>query len=289
MGDGIAFLIASRRLGADYGETLTLGRQSLLTDHSRLRAAFREGGEPIGRRAARQLVVDGRGYGEPLLRHLGARTVESLDASDYEGATLIHDLNQPLPEDLRQRFSVVLDGGTLEHIFNYPIALESALRAVRPGGHFIGITPTNGYLGHGFYQLSPEVLYRVLAHGFAVKLMLLRPVHARSHWRLVPDPVSVGSRVVWRSAWPTLLYVLAKRVDDEIEIGSVMQSDYEQLAWKADGASTALADEPRRLRTAVRSRMPVVLKEARDALTVWRQSHSQLDTVRLADVGRSQP
>ncbi|MCA1572803.1 MAG: hypothetical protein LC798_21415 [Chloroflexi bacterium] len=43
---------------------------------------------------------------------------------------------------------MVLDGGTLEHVFDYPTALRGALDAVRLGGHFIAVTPANGWCGH---------------------------------------------------------------------------------------------------------------------------------------------
>jgi SAM-dependent methyltransferase len=285
--DVIAFLLASRGLGADYEQTLMLGRQWLLVDHGRLRASFRDAGERIGRREARELVAAGAGYSEPLLRHLGARAIESLDASSYENGTIIHDLNLPLPARLHRRFSVVLDGGTLEHVFDYPAALRSAMEAVRPGGHFVGIAPVNGYAGHGFYQLSPEVFYRRFApeNGFVIRTMLLKPLHWRSRWRVIPDPKEVGGRVVWRSAWPTLLYVLAERIATPTTSEPVMQSDYEHDAWHQQ--PQAVASPRRTFASVVRSSAPVALKEIRDSYVTWAESRSDLQVVRLDELSAS--
>src|SRR3989442_3215626 len=40
---------------------------------------------------------------------LGVGTLAILDYSSYEGANIIHDLNQPIPEDLQRCFDVVID------------------------------------------------------------------------------------------------------------------------------------------------------------------------------------
>ena len=50
-------------------------------------------------------------HAEPLLEAIGFSEIRSLDASGYEGATLVHDLNQPLPAALGGTTSFVYDGG----------------------------------------------------------------------------------------------------------------------------------------------------------------------------------
>lgn len=47
-------------------------------------------------------------------------TIDSMDTSDYEGATIVHDLNVPVPDSLKGKFDVIFDSGTMEHIFNVP-------------------------------------------------------------------------------------------------------------------------------------------------------------------------
>ena len=150
-----------------------------------MRAGFADAGLTISNAEARHLLTESAGYCESLLRRLGALRADSMDISGYENCTVVHNLNEPLPRSLRQRYGLVLDGGTLEHVFDYPTAVRNALDAVRVGGHFAAIAPVNGYAGHGFYQLSPELFYRVLspANGFRMVCALLKPLHWRSQWR----------------------------------------------------------------------------------------------------------
>ena len=82
-------------------------------------------------------------YSEPLFKNLGASKIDSMDNSSYEGATVLHDLNLPVAEDMKNKYTVIFDGGTLEHIFNFPIAIKNCMQMLRLGGHIISFTPAN--------------------------------------------------------------------------------------------------------------------------------------------------
>jgi len=57
---------------------------------------------------------------------LGFEQVSALDISDYEGADIVGDLNDPdLQRKLGRRFDLVYDSGTIEHIFDAPAALRT--------------------------------------------------------------------------------------------------------------------------------------------------------------------
>jgi hypothetical protein len=181
------------------------------------------------------LANDG-GYAEGFFSLLGAREVVSLDASDFEGASFIHDLNEPLPQSHKGQYDLVFDGGTLEHIFNFPVALRNAMEAVKVGGHLLLHTPANNYCGHGFYQLSPELFYRALSecNGFKVERMIVFAPFPGSQWYEVVDPAQVGWRVeIAHDPHRVLLLVLAKRTH-EAEIFKIMpqQSDY-VVSWRS--------------------------------------------------------
>src|SRR4051794_39170398 len=110
--NAVQFLVAARKQGVDFGQVLMLGRQSLNVFPAKLARVLEQEGLPSEsfRTASSECA-----YAEPLFRSLGAKQVDALDASDFEGATLIHDLNLPLGDKFRERFDVVYDGGTLEH------------------------------------------------------------------------------------------------------------------------------------------------------------------------------
>jgi hypothetical protein len=225
----VSFLLAARQLGVSYESTLTIGRQWLLANPASLVSAYETVGQPLDQASAKRLVQEDGIFAEPVFRQLGARQVDSLDASDYEGATNVHDLNTPLPAELHGRYSLVFDGGSLEHVFNLPMALKSCMQAVAPGGHFIAITPADSLSGHGFYQFSPELFYRALSpeNGFEVNVLLMRPGHRWARWRAVTDPTTVGARVTSSSPFPTMMFVLAKRISEVEPFGAwPQQGDY---------------------------------------------------------------
>jgi hypothetical protein len=95
-----------------------------------------------------------------FFRGLGFSRVETLDLPGIDGADHAFDLNESeLPPHLVGRFEVVLNGGTLEHVFHVPSALTSITRMLRAGGYAIHLLPCNGWVDHGFYQISPTLMF----------------------------------------------------------------------------------------------------------------------------------
>lgn len=284
----IAFLVCARQLGVSFDRTLMLGRQGLVAgDERTLMAAFEDANEPLSRASARRIFTEEKSYAEPLFRHLGATRVDSLDASAYEGATLVHDLNEPLPDQLCGRYSAVIDGGTLEHVFDFPTALRSALEAVRVGGHYIAFTPTNNQCGHAFYQLSPELYYRALSaeHGYRVRCMLMRGYNAGARWYQVADPAVVRHRVMALSRWPVDLYVLAERTEEEEVLATVpQQSDY-AATWTQPRKASPIRES--RLWKSLSRAEPLALKTLRftAATLALRRTWGDFRAVRLSDLG----
>src|SRR5262249_60472748 len=114
------------REGARFDSTLTLGKIDWFMASRDVRRIARL--LPPGSKPPKQA--------DDLLSAMGAKQVDALDASDFEGAAIVHDLNEPLPAHLRSRYDAVIDSGTLEHIFNVPAACASIMDALKVGGHF---------------------------------------------------------------------------------------------------------------------------------------------------------
>ena len=151
------FLLYAKRLGVDFSRSAMIGRLCLTLTPSGLKRSLAEFGLSFDDEVVDRIFREGKGYAEGFLRYLGASYVHSFDRSDYEGATHLHDLNQPIPERHKERYSLVLDGGSLEHIFNFPMAIRNCLEMVEIGGYFLATSPMNNFVGHGFYQFSPEL------------------------------------------------------------------------------------------------------------------------------------
>ena len=257
-------LFYSRTLGVSFDRTLTLGRQNLYTSKNDIRRYLT--------RFMNDDLVAGNEfkdneYSEPLFKNLGANLIDSMDNSTYEGATVLHDLNQPITEDMKNKYSVIVDGGTLEHVFNFPVAVKNCMQMLRVGGHFIGFTPANNFCGHGFYQFSSELFFRVFSfkNGFEVKLMAM---HAGDGTKdstdiyLVKNPDDVKTRIEFQSKKPLSLVVVAEKIKDtDLFLNHPQQSDYANL-WNAkDTESTkSTKDNASTLRTLYREKIPISIR-----------------------------
>lgn len=252
------FLLAAHERGVEFGSTLTIGRQDLNIDQYEFARLFRDFPSIPFNPGARGRWVD------PLLRLLGAREVETLDYSAYEGATLIHDLNQPVPDAWTNSYDTVLEAGSLEHVFNFPVSMASCMRLVKAGGHLIMHTPANNWCGHGLYQFSPELFYRVLSpeNGFTIERMIIHEEFLDSQWYEVPDPAIIGKRTELINSLPTMILILARKTAhvERPFASPPLQSDYTVL-WKKNKPPAPLAvSDPRA------DRIPPPIKNALKAL-----------------------
>ena len=175
-------LATVRRLGLS-GEALTLGRQTILFTLDDLFQLFSErtlngellyscytaerlrpildelmakdellSSDPVNRRAK---YISDRAF----FRLIGFDSLMALDKSNYESADILYDLNlaEP-PAELAGRFAMVYDGGTIEHVFHLPNVFRNVFHFLKIDGVVMHDAPTNNYIDHGFYQISPTLL-----------------------------------------------------------------------------------------------------------------------------------
>ena len=57
---------------------------------------------------------------------------------------------------------VLLDIGSIEHVFDTLQVCINYLSLIKPGGHLCLHLPVSGYYGHGFHTFSPELVRGVL-------------------------------------------------------------------------------------------------------------------------------
>lgn len=94
-----------------------------------------------------------------LFSSMGFHSIDSLDYSDYESCTIMHDLNRDVAPELHNRFDLIFDGGSSEHIFNLPKVLENYSKMLKTGGRIIHSLPSSNHVDHGFYMFSPTLLW----------------------------------------------------------------------------------------------------------------------------------
>lgn len=259
------FLTLCARTGVDFSRTLMLGRQNLNCARWEMEGALRDLHVAYNKDTF-QTIQSEAPYAEGYFRWLGATDLDSMDASDYEHATLVHSLNDPIPTEWEGRYSAVFDGGTLEHVFDVRQAWGNAMSMVRPGGHFVGITTSNNYLGHGFYQFSPELIFRMftLPNGFELEGVFIyeEPSHGYETGELyeVADPAALRRRVTLLNAHPTFVVTRARRLSTgepftEIPIQSDYTAQWEAFVPAKRRRRSVLGEQIRMMRFQIRSRL----------------------------------
>ena len=175
------------------GPVLTLGVQDLYDTYDNVWQMLRRSGiagrevPPEERQRAnsihmRQSKLEERGYlhARTFFRMLGIDDYRDLDVTPDEGAQLIHDLNQPVPQEWRGQHGLVFDGGTLEHVFDVKTALTNMVLLTRVGGEVLHLSPCANWINHGFHQPSPCLYYDFYGvNGFEVRDAMLISCEAR--------------------------------------------------------------------------------------------------------------
>ncbi len=240
--NGTKFLLYARARGVSFDETAMIGRQEMLLGISDLEDNLKQFGLSFSNAEVDEILNGSGKYAEAFFKALGAKDIVSFDASAYENASVVHDFNAPIPDSFKNRFTTVLDGGTLEHIFNFPTAIRNCMEMVAEGGHFLAITPTNNHSGHGFYQFSPELFFRIFSeqNGFEMQHLIIFEETTNGPWYEVADPKTVKERVALANEYPTMLLIIARKIRTAEIFGTMpQQSDY-MAVWNAGELSEPL-------------------------------------------------
>jgi hypothetical protein len=131
------------------GDVVFIGRQTTYFTADELVAMLRGYGHCVDAAAIeidRSTTNRQQGYeGKELVTDrsiflaLGITSIRALDVSGYEGADIIHDLNEPLPPHLHGCADFVVDGSTLDNVFDPATCLRNMAALLRPGGRLLTI------------------------------------------------------------------------------------------------------------------------------------------------------
>jgi hypothetical protein len=131
----------------EFKNTLTIGRLKITADKYAVNKIVND--ETI-----KSKYID-----EYLIKHFRSSNVDVLDFNDYEDANIIHNLNEVIPKNLENKYDTIIDGGSLEHIFDVKTSFNNLKKMCKVNGVIIHISPTNNHCGHGFYQFCPNFFY----------------------------------------------------------------------------------------------------------------------------------
>ena len=228
-----ALLLANaRRSGVCFDRILTIGHLNQYLSRTQIQHLA----DRCGRAVDTSAIVNETYVDKLFEQLLDAKSVTSLDYSDFEQCDIVHDMNQPVDANHHEQFNVVIDGGSLEHIFHFPTAIANCMRMVKVGGSVFVFTMANNHMGHGFYQFSPELFFRVFQpeNGFEIRNLILEQhsypgveLSRTTRCYSVADPAVVQSRVGLVSRSPVMMMIHAVRTEaNPIFSTYPIQSDY---------------------------------------------------------------
>ncbi len=145
-----------------------------------------------------------------LFQSYGYRKYSELDIS--ERADIICNLNEPVSSALHERFDLVWDNGTVEHIMNINQTLENLARMTKVGGKIVHSQGIGDQTNFGYWTISPNFyLDFYTANGFEVNVIELTDRRGnRVPYREVMSKGSfVGTLIPWRLL-PSYYFRLAR-------------------------------------------------------------------------------
>lgn len=142
---------------------LTLGVQNVFMSEPQFQALADKLNfdlRPVPSDLTKEPLIEGQITCEYALRRLGFDSVVATDVDGFEGADFLFDLNDDdVPDAHRAKFDMVIDSGTLEHIFNVPNALRNIVNFTVDGGRILHLSPSSNHIDHGFYMFSPTLFW----------------------------------------------------------------------------------------------------------------------------------
>ena len=128
--------------------------------------------------------------GNTLLRLLGFSEIVNIDIVEHTPLTYKHDLGEPLPEDMWDRFALVMDGTTGSHVADSMALLSNGVRLLKVGGRIIH-TCGMSLLGGSMPPFNPQLLTRFYqSNGFrGFRNYFCNSVHGNSCYLVAGDPL----------------------------------------------------------------------------------------------------
>ena len=165
---------------------------------------------------------------EAFLQEIGWPPLESLDFSDIEGAEYIHDLSEPVPAKLKKKFDVIYDGGTTEHVFDIAASFRNVHKMLKDDGIFMSCVGTDGWFGHGFYQVGPDIPWRYWGAtlGYDVLGCWTFPRVKKGLPLEIPDPTFSHRGASARFEHPQFLFYAVQKNGEKKTYPPTIQSHY---------------------------------------------------------------
>ena len=200
----------------EFKNTLTIGRQKISADKYLVNRIVKD-------ESIRSEYID-----EYLIKHFKASNVDILDVNDYEDANIIHNLNEKIPKNLEEKYDTIIDGGSLEHIFDIKTAMINLRKMCKKEGVIIHISPANNFCGHGFYQFSPNLFHTFYNEdqGFKkTEIILCKAFDSKNWYKIKRENFDNNQRINLITDEETFVLCSAIKVNAK-NFEFIQQSDY---------------------------------------------------------------
>lgn len=89
-----------------------------------------------------------------------------LDVSDYEGATIIHNMNNDIPEQYHNTYDFIYNGSCMDNLFDPVTFIKNTSKMLKPGGRVVHLECACAVAG-AYLSYSPEWFFSFYAiNGF---------------------------------------------------------------------------------------------------------------------------
>jgi SAM-dependent methyltransferase len=196
---------------------------------------------------------------------LGFDSVESCDYSSFQEADHVFDLNLPVPSHLHNKYDVIVDFGTTEHIFNLPQVLKNLHDMLKVGGRVIHMLPSSNWVDHGFYMFSPTLFHDYYSANKwqieTARIIELTRRHDVDAWRVyeympgVLNPLSSGG---FDKGYLLNIFFVVTKTEQSTADNIPQQSRYQEGKWQDDMAQHDVGINTKPLSSAVKLKVQYV-------------------------------
>jgi len=178
----LKFIMKKNRRYGFSGPVLTFGNQDIYATEENIRSWARK--ERIKLNSPSEILFstssDIPKINKEAVRYIHAKTFfefigisedkyYDIDKFDFDKPKIIHDLQFPMDQKYHDFFNLIIDCGTLEHIFDVKAVMENIVKITKVGGYVLQMVPAQNFLNHGFYQFSPTFFHDFYtSNGFEV-------------------------------------------------------------------------------------------------------------------------
>ena len=220
----------------EFGEVLMIGRQAIHISRKDLAKIFKLSKASLDKIYAHESQVHYESYSEELFYELGAISVDSLDASNFERASIVFDLNEKYSGVAN--YDTIIDFGASEHIYNVSQVFDNYSQMLKEGGSLLHVLPSNNMCGHGFYQFSPEFFFSLYSqkNGYVNTEIFMAELSNKKYWYKIKMP-NFGARMLFDTKHPAYVICFTQKNRSK-NVKYIQHSDY-VYEWSRDRSLVA--------------------------------------------------